>query len=157
MNRLRLPIAAILLLGLTACGNAKKPATLTTEYDQKEMDAAIESAKKSFGEFKARMLQPQEGDKGFAIKVPIKDSNGTEHFWLNDINVQGEEFSGVIGNEPGIVKCVKMGESYKFKAADISDWMYMSKGVMQGNYTLHVLLKTMPAEEAKDLKRRIGW
>ena len=55
------------------------------------------------------------------------------------------------------MKKVRFGQEYSFKRSEISDWMYMAKGKMQGNYTLRVELESMPANEAEALKKKIGW
>jgi len=55
------------------------------------------------------------------------------------------------------VKKVKLGQEYTFTRNEISDWMYMAAGKMQGNYTLRVELESMPPKEAAALKRKIGW
>jgi len=138
-------------------GCSKKPDTLTDQYDEAEMDAAIQKARETFGQFKQRLAHPKPGDSGFAVKVKISDGNDTEHFWLIDIKVNGDSFSGVINNEPGTVKKVKLGQTYKFTFDDVSDWLYMSNGVMQGNHTLRVMLKSMPPEKAEAMKKKFGW
>lgn len=150
---------AALLAGLlvAASGCSKKPDTLTDKYDKAEMDAAIQKARETFGQFKARLADPKPGDSGFAVKVGISDGHDTEHFWLTEIKVKGESFSGVINNEPGVVRKVKFGQTYKFTFDDVSDWLYWSNGVMQGNYTLRVLLRSMPPNEAEALKKEVGW
>lgn len=64
-----------------AFGCSKKPETLVTEgYDNKAMDAAIARARAEVDSFVA-VLVAKEG-QSFAVKAPIKDPNGTEHFWL---------------------------------------------------------------------------
>lgn len=147
-----LVISSVLLWGCS-----KKPDTLAEEYDEKEMEAAIQQARDSFSEFQGRFQNPQKGDSDFAIKVKIQDKHGMEHFWLTDIETKGEQFVGVIGNDPGIVRNVKHGQKYEFAFADVSDWMYISNGVMQGNYTLRVLMKSMPKREVEALKKQFGW
>jgi uncharacterized protein YegJ (DUF2314 family) len=138
-------------------GCSNQPETLVTDYSEAEMAAAIEQAKATFGEFKARFSVPQPGDTDFGVKVRIEDSNGVEHFWLTGLNLDAEPYSGVIDNDPGIVTSVKCGQTYSFSEKDISDWMYVSDGVMQGNHTARVLLKSMPPDEAEALREAFGW
>jgi uncharacterized protein YegJ (DUF2314 family) len=148
--------AAFCLLGMVA-GCSGQPETLVTDYSEAEMAAAIEQARATFGEFKARFHVPQPGDSDFGVKVRIEDAQGVEHFWLTDVIVDQEPYSGVIGNDPGIVSNVKLGQTYRFYEKDVSDWMYVSDGVMQGNYTARVLLKSMPPDEAEALREAFGW
>ena len=135
----------------------QKSETVKDEYDEKEMNQAIETAQSTFDEFLERFRNPQQGDEDFNVKVRIEDENGVEHFWLGDLKLDSEPYSGVIGNDPGIVRNVKFGQEYSFSRSDIIDWMYMSNGRMQGNYTLRVILKSMPKDEAEEIKKSIGW
>lgn len=140
---------------LAACSN--RPDTLATDYDEEEMAAAIEQARATFGEFKARFSAPQPGDTDFGVKVKIEDRHGVEYFWLVGVNLDSEPYSGVIDNDPGIVRSVKCGQRYSFSEEDVADWMYISDGVMQGNHTARVLLKSMPRDEAEALREAFGW
>jgi len=134
-------------LMLAFCSCSQKPDTLVTEgYDQKEMDAAIARARSEVDSFIKEMSD--RNGTAFAVKAPIQDKGETEHFWLTDIVYRNGEFEGLIGNDPGIVTNVKLGQKWTIKKADISDWMFMRDGKMHGNYTLRPLLKTMSEEEA---------
>jgi uncharacterized protein YegJ (DUF2314 family) len=57
-------------------------------------------------------------------------------------------FEGMIGNEPGLVTNVKLGQKWTLKKAEISDWMFIHEDKMHGNYTMRPLLKTMDQKEA---------
>jgi uncharacterized protein YegJ (DUF2314 family) len=150
-------IVLLLTAALLVAGCSRKPATLTSNYDEKKMEQAIADARASFDTFLARYRNPQPGDEHFNVKVRIEDKHGVEHFWVSDLKLDAEPFSGKIDDEPGIVKKVKLGQDYSFTRGDISDWMYMANGKMQGNYTLRVELESMPPGEAAALKKKIGW
>jgi uncharacterized protein YegJ (DUF2314 family) len=130
------------------CGKAgDKPDTLIeSDYDEAEMEAAIARARKEVDTFIAEVSKPT--GENHAVKVPITDDNGTEHFWLIDVSYRNGQFEGVINNEPGIVKNVRIGEKRKVNRSEISDWMFMRDGKLYGNYTMRPLLKSMPKEEA---------
>jgi uncharacterized protein YegJ (DUF2314 family) len=138
-------------------GCQQKSETLTDKYDEKEMNQAVKTAQSTFDKFLERFRNPQPGDEDFNVKVKIEDKNGVEHFWLGDLKLDSEPYSGVIGNDPEIVKNVKFGQEYSFPRSDISDWMYMANGKMQGNYTLRVIMKSMSEDEAAEIKKNIGW
>src|ERR1051325_3152585 len=96
----------ILLAGM-CCSCSSKPETLGEGgYDEKEMDAAIARARSEVDSFIAQMNGKQGAD--FSVKTPIEDNGKTEHFWLTDITFKDGEFSGQIGNDPGIVGNVKL-------------------------------------------------
>jgi uncharacterized protein YegJ (DUF2314 family) len=155
--KLQKTLALLLTAAFIVAGCSRKPETLTSEYDEKKMEQAITSARSTFDQFLARFHNPQSGDEDFHVKVRIEDKNGVEHFWVSDLKLDSEPYSGKIADDPGIVKKVKFGQEYSFTRSEISDWMYMAKGKMQGNYTLRVELESMPPKEADALKKKIGW
>ncbi|MBW1812899.1 MAG: DUF2314 domain-containing protein [Deltaproteobacteria bacterium] len=150
-------VAVFIATFLILFGCNQKSEPLTNQYDEKEMNQAIETAQLTFDKFLERFRNPQPGDEDFNVKVKIEDKNGVEHFWLSDLRLDSEPYIGIIGNDPGIVRNVKFGQQYSFQRADIRDWMFMSNGKMQGNYTLRVILKSMPEEESEEIKKNIGW
>jgi uncharacterized protein YegJ (DUF2314 family) len=118
------------------------------------MEAATARARKEVDTFISELSKPT--GENHAVKVPITDSGGTEHFWLIDVSFQNGQFEGLVNNEPGIVKNVRMGEKRKVNKAEISDWMFMRGGKLYGNYTMRPLLKTMPKEEAEKYQSMIA-
>ena len=150
-------ISLLVTASLLLIGCSHKPQTLTDNFDEKKMEQAIADARASFDGFLVRFHSPQPGDKDFHVKVRIEDEHGVEHFWVSDLKLDSEPYSGRIADEPGIVKKVKYGQEYSFARAEVSDWMYMSNDKMQGNYTLRVELESMPPKEADALKKKIGW
>ena len=146
---------SILFLILMCCSCSKKPETLVEGgYDEQEMDAAIARAQKEVDSFIAELSKRNGTD--FAVKVPIEDKEEVEHFWLTDIVYRNGKFEGQIGNEPGVVTNVKMGQKMSVKKSEISDWMFMREGKMYGNYTVRPLLKTMPKEKAEAIKSMLA-
>ena len=150
-------VAVLLTAAFIAGGCSHKPETLVTDYDEQKMEQAIAEARSTFDDFLARFRNPQPGDEAFHVKVKIEDDNGVEHFWVSDLKLDTEPYSGAIADEPGVVKKVTLGQTYSFTRGEVSDWMYMANGTMQGNYTLRVALESMPSEEAETLKKNIGW
>ena len=140
---------------LMCCSCSKKPDTLVEGgYDEQEMDAAIARARKEVDSFIAELSKGNGTE--FAVKAPIEDKEEVEHFWVTDIVYRDEKFHGVIGNEPGIVSNVKMGQKWSIKKSEISDWMFMRDGKMYGNYTVRPLLKTMPEERAEAIRSMLA-
>jgi uncharacterized protein YegJ (DUF2314 family) len=142
----------LLLVALACCSCGGKPETLVEGgYDEKEMDAAIARAQSEVDSFLAEMTKGN--GKDFSVKAPIEDKGKTEHFWLTDITFKDGEFTGKIGNDPGIVGNVKFGQAWTIKKEKISDWMFMRDGKMHGNYTMRPLLKTLPQDEAEQMRK----
>lgn len=114
------------------CSCSRDPETLVRDgYDEKEMEAAIARARAEVDVFIAALGKRQGSD--FAVKSPIKDGGGTEHFWLTDVTYREGAFEGLIGDDPGIVTNVKVGQKWTLKKLEISDWMFIRDEKMHGN------------------------
>src|SRR6478736_5715485 len=124
----------ILGLAVTAC--SKRDKTIDVADDDPAMNAAIAKARATLPKFWDVFAKPEQGETDFALKVKITDANGTEHFWANEIQKQNGRIMGTIGNDPNLVKSVKLGSRIEIPEADISDWMYMRHDKMVGNHTL---------------------
>ncbi len=145
MRRWNVVATAIVLAA--ACGCTQRPETLVDSgYDEAEMDAAIARARSEVDEFIAEFEAGNGED--FSVKAPIEDGDKTEHFWLTDITYSDGQFTGLIGNDPGVVSNVQFGDSWTIAKSDISDWMFFRDEKIHGNYTMRPLLKGMPADEA---------
>lgn len=136
---------------LTGCD--QRPETLVSSYDQKAMETAILTAEARVDEFIA-VLQANGADS-FSVKAPITDSHGTEHFWITDVSFKDGFFMGKVGNEPGIVKNVQLGQDWRIAKAEISDWMYMRGEKIHGGFTIDPLLHSYPKEQADALRARL--
>ena len=148
MNPLKWLAFVLLVVVCPSCNQREKPETLIESgYDQTEMDAAIERAQREVDTFITEMSSGNGED--FAVKAPIEDNGETEHFWLTDLTYRDGVFTGLIGNDPGIVNNVTIGQKWTIKKGEISDWMFMRNGKIHGNYTMRPLLKTLPAEQAE--------
>ena len=150
MNRLSWILLLCLLASCASCdtGVKSKPDTLVTSgYSESEMNAAIARAHGEIDFFLDALSNKSGTD--FGVKAPVTDKGQTEHFWLTDVVYRDGQFEGKIGNDPGMVTNVKLGQPWKIRKEDISDWMFMRDDKMHGNYTMRPLLKTLPAEEAE--------
>lgn len=142
---------AALLLG---CSEPRsKPETLVEQYDESVMNRAIAEAKSRVDEFIA-VLTRGDADT-FSVKVPITDTNGTEHFWLTDVTFADGSFTGLIGNDPGIVENVAFGQSRTVAKDGISDWMFTRGDKIHGGFTIDPLLPSYPKEEAEKLRSQL--
>ena len=93
--------------------------------------------------------------------VPGKDAalsfRNTEYFWVTDFRRADDgSFEGEIGNEPRMVRSVKLGQRYQLARGQIVDWTYIDKVQrrMVGNFTLCALLTKETAQEAETMRRR---
>ena len=133
--------------------DSSKPETLTEEFDEAAMDAAIGTARSRIDEF-LKILQ-QKGADSFSVKAPIQDGDETEHFWIVNISYADGVFSGEIGNDPGVVKNVKAGQKWQIKKDEISDWMYTKGDMIHGGFTIDPLLGSFPKDKADALRSKL--
>jgi uncharacterized protein YegJ (DUF2314 family) len=151
-----LPVLALTGLAalLSACSDSRpKPETLVEHYDESDMNEAIATARSRVDEF-IDVLARGDADT-FSVKVPITDPNGTEHFWLTDVTYSDGSFTGLIGNDPGIVENVEFGQSRTVAKDAISDWMFTRGDKIHGGLTIDPLLPTFPKEEADELRAQL--
>jgi uncharacterized protein YegJ (DUF2314 family) len=149
-------VFALLCICSCGCGDSSSsPDTLIESgYDEKEMEAAIARARREVDTFVAELAKPT--GESHAVKLAITDAGETEHFWLMDVKHRNGQFEGVINNEPGIVKNVRLGDKRTVNKAEISDWMYIRDGKMYGNYTIRPLLPAMPKEDAEKFRAMLA-
>jgi len=122
-----------------------------------DMTAAISEALSTLDDFLKIFANPPKGTSGFKLKVMVKEGSHTEHFWVTPFHTVGDEFAGTLANDPKVVKNVKMGEEIRFARADISDWGYTKDGKQLGSYTVCVLFKKMPKDEADYYRINYGF
>jgi len=149
-------LLAILVASPLSCGVPGQPhgdRTVNVEADDPEMTAAIAKARQTLPEFWQLFEHSEHGETDFSLKVKITDKNGTEYFWVVDLERKDGKLFGTINNDPEVVKNVRLGKRIQVPELAISDWTYLRNGKMYGQRTLRPLLKRMPAEEAEKYKR----
>lgn len=151
MNKLLVVILGFVVL-LSGCDRGSDDPVYGVAADDKEMNTAIAEARSTVADFVARLQDPKSTDEGFSVKKMITDGDKVEHFWLDDISYSNGYFSGYIGNDPQSVSSIKFGQEVSVAETEITDWMYLDNGKMVGNFTLRVLLKRMPKEEADRIR-----
>jgi uncharacterized protein YegJ (DUF2314 family) len=126
--------------------------------EEKAMKEAFLKASATLGEFLSVAASPRPGTSGYALKVAISDGRNTEYFWVNGFSREGERFTGVLNNEPRLVKKHKLGERIEFTRAQVADWTYIdgANKRMVGNFTACALLTKEPPAQAEEFKRRYG-
>jgi uncharacterized protein YegJ (DUF2314 family) len=121
-----------------------------------DMAAAMRKARATLTDFLNLASAPRPGTDDFAVKVAIREGEHAEYFWIAPFKNSDGRFSGEINNTPRSVHSVKMGQTITFAQSDIVDWLYIDKGMMKGNYTACVLLKSAPPSEAEEFKKHFG-
>jgi uncharacterized protein YegJ (DUF2314 family) len=120
------------------------------------MAAAMRKARETLPDFLAIAAAPKPGMTNFAVKVAIHQGNDAEYFWIDPFTNDNGQFSGRINNKPDLIRSVKLGQTITFERSEIVDWMYRDGGKMKGNYTACALLRSAPAAEVAEFKKRFG-
>jgi uncharacterized protein YegJ (DUF2314 family) len=147
-------VLGLLVLTALACGSGTPldNGVASVAAGDKEMSEAIATARRTLPEFWRTYSAPTRGERGFALKVAIRDGAATEHFWVVDVERRNDKILGTINNEPETVSTVTFGQRLEVPEADITDWMFLRNDKFVGNHTVRPLFKTMPPEDVARIK-----
>jgi uncharacterized protein YegJ (DUF2314 family) len=158
-------LAAIVLIAVAAAASGQSPIEQARKdelafvpRDDPAMRQAFIKARKSLDLF----LNLVEGRPPYlrspSVKVDIAEGEQVEYFWISSFTRMGDRFSGLINNQPRLVKNVKSGQAYEFTKSQIVDWMFIDarNNRMTGNHTACALLTREPPEQAAAFKRQYG-
>jgi uncharacterized protein YegJ (DUF2314 family) len=165
MNLKRVIVAVAVVSVFLGAGCSRKPEAPakvpgeegTKVPDEEGTKDAKAEAQATFEDFRTRVQKPETGDRGFQVKVEVKDENGTELVWINDLKLDAEPYSGAVASEPNVVKNMKWKDGHTFSKGDVCDWMYWTGGTVRGNYMARAALKSMPADQAERMRKKMGW
>jgi uncharacterized protein YegJ (DUF2314 family) len=143
--------ALLLLLASVALA---KDSVVGVAADDAQMNAAIARARSEVD----RVIKALAAGRDVSVKLAVREGSQVEHFWLSDVtySTATESFSGKIDNDPDTVRSVVLGQKVSVRKGEITDWLYVEGGRMYGNYTLRVLLPTMPKEEADRVRSQLS-
>jgi uncharacterized protein YegJ (DUF2314 family) len=136
------------------------------------MSAAFAQAAASLDGFLKAWRNPPPGAKAFALKIGLTDSasppgyiivppNGdapsaVEWFWVVDLHVDGDAFSGAINNDPEELRNVSSGQMIHFARKDVGDWMYMQDGKIVGDATACPALAHSSEADRRQMEEQFG-
>ncbi|WP_284620767.1 YegJ family protein [Aquabacterium humicola] len=155
-----------LLLSLVAASATTLPAiaqqrdegeVVIVETGDPEMNSAIKTARASLDEFLRLAASPPAQTSGYKLKVMIRDKDITEHFWVTPFRPKQTGFEGILANDPKLVTTVRNGQQIEFTRGQISDWGYVKNGRQVGSFTICVLFKKMPPEQADYYRKNHGF
>ncbi len=158
-------ILAVAAAGWAVAAQAQKPPAsggddssriISVANDDAEMNAAIARARRELPDFYAHMARPGSGERRFMIKFDILPGEGAEYVWAGELDRTTVPMTGILVNQPQR-SSEQLGQRVPIPEARIIDWGYLRDEVAQGYHTQRVLLDRMPAEEAAELRRRMGW
>lgn len=117
--------------------------------DDPKLQAALTKARSTVETIISALKAPKPTQASFQVKKAFEDAGMTEHIWLSDVTIDGDQFSGTIGNDPQHVKNVKFGQKATVAKSEISDWMFIDDGKLVGGYSILAMRESMtPAERS---------
>ena len=149
--------AAALWAALAAAQKRDESEVVFAGADDPQMVAAIREARATLDGFLALAANPPAGAEKFKLKVMVADGPSVEHFWVIPFRATAEGFEGTLANDPKVVRNVKAGQLIRFTKAEISDWGYTKAGRQVGSFTVCVLFKKMPADQADYYRKNHGF
>jgi uncharacterized protein YegJ (DUF2314 family) len=121
-----------------------------------EMAKAVADARASLPEFRRLLESPEADMDNFAIKAEFQACNGTEHCWIEDLQIKGTGFSGKLANHPQQLG-LALGTAVEITEDRITDWAYSKNGVYQGHFTTRILLPRMSKRMRQRVEKIYGW
>jgi uncharacterized protein YegJ (DUF2314 family) len=164
-------IRTLLLLALTgalvSCNKPQSPAGKAHDEDKNfthvqgddaAMNAAIEKAKQTSGEFLEAVRHPKPSYSGFSVKKPYPAvPSSVEHMWISQVREVGDHLEGVVANEAYETKAVKLGDEVSFKLEEISDWKFLDGNRLRGGFTIRYFYDRMSPAEKNAFQRESGF
>ncbi len=119
-----------------------------------EMNAAIEAARATLPVFYEKMEATDLSQEVLLLKVGMPYGNdGHEHIWVAVLGREGDRFDGYFANDPVYID-YKQYDPISFGEESISDWFYYDDaGMIQGAYTIRVMLPELPPEQAEEYRK----
>jgi uncharacterized protein YegJ (DUF2314 family) len=130
------------------------PGLAQVSDNDKQMDRAVENAQRNLGFFLAALHAKKSGDTVFEIKKGFVDGNNVEHLWIRGVTYDGNNFHGIVDNQPSEVKNVHNGQRITVAPGDVNDWMFLKDGKLIGAYTTRVLYARLSPEEKAEFDKR---
>lgn len=131
---------------------AGEPDCVQIGDDNKAMENAVQTARKTVDKFIADLRSPKGNQSRFAVKKPFVEGDKVEHIWLNEVSFDGRLFHGKVDNEPVNIKGVRPGQEVSVSPNEISDWMYVQDGRLVGGYTIVAMCQDMSPDKKKQFE-----
>jgi uncharacterized protein YegJ (DUF2314 family) len=163
--RLRTGLAGLAFVTAFAwfsCGrrelNAGFKSIAQAENDDPILRTIALGAQERLAEFTRKLRNPADDEYNFQVKYPFASDPGSEytheHLWIKDIEFKDGKFHGTLSNSPLYIQGLALGDRVEFFLDDISDWMYMKQGRIQGGQSIKYLIEKIPPADRDDALRQ---
>lgn len=133
-----------------------EPDVYNIEISDSKMNDAIKEAKKSINLFYLALTSDNPDYENFILKQKFDTPKGVEHIWIQNITLVDSNYIGTIGNTPIDIIGVNLGDTIIVDKNNISDWMYLDKGIVKGGFTIKTLRNEMKEDERKQFDFNSG-
>ncbi len=137
-------------------GQRKPDRMVRFKSGDREMDAAIEEARRNFSDFMRAFQEPGEQQHGFQLKVAFVDDDEVEQVWVADLGRTDTGFRGVLASEP-LLPSLQYKQPVEFERNRITDWMFIDHGRLVGGYTTRLIRRRMSPEERASFDTTAGY
>lgn len=133
------------------------PGIIFISGEDEQMAWAIEKAGLTLWYCIESLKNPQPEQTAFSVKIKIANETHIEHIWLTDPEFDDEDnLFGTVGNDPGNVTSVRMGDRIGVSSTLVTDWMIIEAGRLIGGYTIRAIRDTIPEEEHQAFDDAVG-
>lgn len=112
--------------------------------DDTQMEEATHKANAMWSVF-VNAFDQRHRDQTFAIKVPFTDGQETEYMWLLVSEINDENVTGTLDNDPIYLRNIHAGDTIMVAIEQVNDWLYTDNGEIVGGFTTETLSKQMAA------------
>lgn len=109
--------------------------------DDTELIAAMDEARRRFGEFEDAFAERGPDGRPFAIKAAFSDGDHTEHMWVEVTAIEAGRVLGFLRSSPVNIRGLTQDQRVTVNVTDISDWIGVSNGKPIGNFTGPIIQK----------------
>jgi len=134
-----------------------EPTVYHVQAEDVEMNAAMAKAREMIAQFRDRVTSPPSTQTYLTLKVRFGSGDAVEHIWIEEVELMGDQFKGVIANEPIEDSTPDIGQSVTIPLDRVSDWMAIDDGRLVGGYTLRVLRNRMSPDQRADFDASMGF
>ena len=126
----------VLALGvlILSCSGADGVAVAT---EDEAMLAASQRARDTLDSFIERVTRP-DPPSSRSIRARVGSGAGAEPIWLDEPVFRNGSFRAIVGNLPGEVLDIEIGDAVVVSRSEVLDWLFVEERCMAGAYTLRV-------------------
>jgi len=135
-----LPVCALFL---PACDDgSSQPAAPQRTYEQRQMDAATESARQHLDQFIEAFENREDRQLNFMVRKVYETEFGSKRpVWILIDQYENDTFHGLIDVPPEDMPSLQSGQATTVHRDAVTDWMYTDDGAIVGGWTLRVAIE----------------